>query len=532
MPTLDYVHTTNGVLSDVTSVVLSDPLGSYGVRRKDTGTVVVPAGAVFIRDSVGTYHYTFTEPAPNLSYDYSIQWVNGGETKWQNNTLNTASSLSGVISPAPLAYVQMGIDTVACGDTTLAAYLQTQSDIPWAMQVRKGVTLDLWYNYYVLALLTLAMDYVRMLIDTETGAGGMSMTALSNGVSTSDSNANSQRARLANSLQVGNGTLSSTRSADRESSSQMNAQSQMDGSDSMTGYDHSTQVQTSRNQRDGSNSQTTTNDPSVSGSTKGAGSYFRVGHSVTASNLTVSENLERYSNSLPVVGNFSGQFGNLDGVSGVQSVPPYAFVGSGLAKRSDPNISKSTIDDGGGPPGPARTHDHSTNTMTREHLVAGQGTGSDVVQSHTVGSRTQNVHREAHSIMNGTAQQTASSSMTSTAHAEQHRHTEMVGTSNADGNGSSDASSISHRATTGSSQLVSTNTLDREYYSQIFESLKVMYENTLNEIKQLEQQVLQASRYAVKKMTVRTAQAGLVAASRGLPIRESPLWGLGTWRRG
>lgn len=69
-----------GVLTDATSVVLTDPAGTIGVKRNDTGAVIVAAGVVMTRISVGTYEYTFTEPALGLTYTAYEQVVYGGAT--------------------------------------------------------------------------------------------------------------------------------------------------------------------------------------------------------------------------------------------------------------------------------------------------------------------------------------------------------------------------------------------------------------------------------------------------------------------
>ena len=56
-----------GVLTDADSVVLS-----AGVVRRDTNAVVVPVGTAMVRASVGSYSYTFTDPAPGLEYVFDI----------------------------------------------------------------------------------------------------------------------------------------------------------------------------------------------------------------------------------------------------------------------------------------------------------------------------------------------------------------------------------------------------------------------------------------------------------------------------
>jgi hypothetical protein len=59
----------------VASVVLCDPTGTYGIKRNDTNAVVVPAGTPLAREGVGVYSYTFTEPAPGLTYTAYIKYT-------------------------------------------------------------------------------------------------------------------------------------------------------------------------------------------------------------------------------------------------------------------------------------------------------------------------------------------------------------------------------------------------------------------------------------------------------------------------
>lgn len=68
-----------GILSNADSAVLSDPNGEYGVRRRDTGEVVVPAGTPMSNPSAGVYTYTFTDPASRLEYEFYVRFTDGGE---------------------------------------------------------------------------------------------------------------------------------------------------------------------------------------------------------------------------------------------------------------------------------------------------------------------------------------------------------------------------------------------------------------------------------------------------------------------
>jgi len=69
-----------GVLTDVTSAKLSDPTGTYGVKRNDTDGVVVADGTAMTKESTGVYSYTFDEPVEGLSYTAYVEFVYGGAT--------------------------------------------------------------------------------------------------------------------------------------------------------------------------------------------------------------------------------------------------------------------------------------------------------------------------------------------------------------------------------------------------------------------------------------------------------------------
>lgn len=78
--TLRFTHELEGTLTNVTSAVLSDPTGTYGVKRDDTDATVVADGTAMTNVSTGIYQYTFTEPASSLTYSYYVEWVYSGNT--------------------------------------------------------------------------------------------------------------------------------------------------------------------------------------------------------------------------------------------------------------------------------------------------------------------------------------------------------------------------------------------------------------------------------------------------------------------
>lgn len=85
--TLRETFTIDGILTDVTSVALSDPTGTFGVKRNDTGATVVADGTAMTKVGTGTYEYAFAEPEPNLTYTYWVEWVYSGETYHDEHTV-------------------------------------------------------------------------------------------------------------------------------------------------------------------------------------------------------------------------------------------------------------------------------------------------------------------------------------------------------------------------------------------------------------------------------------------------------------
>lgn len=75
---------TNGLLTDLTTIELQDLTATYGVRRTDDQAVVVASGVDLTRLAVGTYQHTFTDPAANLTYEYTLRIVTGGVTYYYN----------------------------------------------------------------------------------------------------------------------------------------------------------------------------------------------------------------------------------------------------------------------------------------------------------------------------------------------------------------------------------------------------------------------------------------------------------------
>jgi hypothetical protein len=69
----------DGVLTNVTTAKLSDPTGTYGVKRNDTDAVVVADGTAMTNSSTGVYQYSFTD-VDDVGYTAYAEFVYGGAT--------------------------------------------------------------------------------------------------------------------------------------------------------------------------------------------------------------------------------------------------------------------------------------------------------------------------------------------------------------------------------------------------------------------------------------------------------------------
>lgn len=145
---LTFTHRVANVLTDATSVVLSDPTGTFGVKRDDTGAMVVAAGTVMPRLEAGTYQYTFAAPAAGLTYTWYAEWVYGGATYRAEFTLVAGGSWPVTVAEAK---VQLRVDSdLTVDDTLLEGLIGTATEWCQDYQTRKYLTqtcvdyLDSW----------------------------------------------------------------------------------------------------------------------------------------------------------------------------------------------------------------------------------------------------------------------------------------------------------------------------------------------------------------------------------------------------
>ncbi|MHC4372171.1 MAG: hypothetical protein ACYSW8_31590, partial [Planctomycetota bacterium] len=67
------------VLTDVTTALLSDPTGAYGVKETVSGTVTVADGTAMTKSATGTYEYSFTA-TEDIAYTAYVEFVSDGAT--------------------------------------------------------------------------------------------------------------------------------------------------------------------------------------------------------------------------------------------------------------------------------------------------------------------------------------------------------------------------------------------------------------------------------------------------------------------
>lgn len=96
MATLKFTTKIGYVLTDVTSVVLADPGGMYGVKRNDTDAVIVPVDTIMTKTATGTYEYEFENPVGGVEYTFYVKWAYLGETHYVENIFIAAPQTEGV----------------------------------------------------------------------------------------------------------------------------------------------------------------------------------------------------------------------------------------------------------------------------------------------------------------------------------------------------------------------------------------------------------------------------------------------------
>lgn len=152
------------------------------------------------------------------------------------------------------------------------------------------------------------------------------------------------------------------------------------------------------------------------------------------------------------------------------------------------------------------------NTSSSQHArsLVGLQTGSGSSTFTASGSRVNNRAGTSSLTANSSLVGNSSSTLTSSSHQDQLRSASSASHSESLYNSSLTASSSLHREMAGTDAMTASNVSDREYYSQLFDALKQMWEDTQIIIRKLEAQMLLASRYLKETMSVTTPQGTLV----------------------
>jgi len=117
-----------GVLTDPTSVKLSDATATYGVKRNDTNAVVVADNTSMTNVSTGVYEYTFTEPANGLTYTAQIEIVYLGQThRFEVDLTGSTASPSDTMT-VDFTELQERIARFLFGTRTVSGLSATQQD--------------------------------------------------------------------------------------------------------------------------------------------------------------------------------------------------------------------------------------------------------------------------------------------------------------------------------------------------------------------------------------------------------------------
>ena len=140
---------------DPTSVVLSDPTGTYGIKRNDNDAAVVADGTALTKISKGIYEKSFTDPAADLTYTAYFEYVIGGETYWTPKIMTGGVTAGGTLL---LTFAELysevgqelynttaptGADLTECKLITNLAYRTALAAHPWTF-LTPAATIALW----------------------------------------------------------------------------------------------------------------------------------------------------------------------------------------------------------------------------------------------------------------------------------------------------------------------------------------------------------------------------------------------------
>lgn len=113
----------DGILTDMTSVILTNEAGTIGVIRNDTDAEVVAPGTAMTRTAAGRYEYEFADPAGGLTYTYWFQIVYADEISYVQDTLTGPTTPTGG-EATPGSYIAQGDIEDVFGTSNVAMWSQ------------------------------------------------------------------------------------------------------------------------------------------------------------------------------------------------------------------------------------------------------------------------------------------------------------------------------------------------------------------------------------------------------------------------
>jgi hypothetical protein len=129
---LQFQFKVGGVLTNATSIVLSDAAGTFGVKRTDTSATIVAAGTAMTNASTGVYRYTLTLADQSVPLSWWVTAVYNGVTyRFERASVSAAAA-----GPTPLQQAQTTLSNLYA----LAASANWASGIASTMVDGQSVT--------------------------------------------------------------------------------------------------------------------------------------------------------------------------------------------------------------------------------------------------------------------------------------------------------------------------------------------------------------------------------------------------------
>lgn len=138
----------DGVLTDMTSVKLSDSTATFGVKRNDTDAVVVADNTSWTKISTGYYEYDITDPAYDLEYTVALEFVYDGETYREEYVVDgTATGEEPVSLTEAKAHLRVDIST---DDTLIQSLIVAAREYCEGFQNRTYISTskELWLDAF------------------------------------------------------------------------------------------------------------------------------------------------------------------------------------------------------------------------------------------------------------------------------------------------------------------------------------------------------------------------------------------------